>query len=252
MIQSVDRALRILELFVSDNKLSLTEISHRMELSKSTVFGLLETLKSRRYLDRDAMSGKYTLGAVLLKLGGLYKGRLDFRRIAYPIMLRLCEITNQVLQLAVLSGIEVVYLEKVENPNQRILQMVLPVGSTMPAHCTATGKMLLSSLKDFEIETLYHGYELKAYSSNTITDIDVLKNELKKVREQAYAIDKFESNEHVVGVAMPIYDFEGVMVAALSLGGVKGIYPEDNMDQMIELLRDATNEISSGLGFRIA
>lgn len=249
MIQSVDRALQILELFTTEDKLSLTEISAEMGLAKSTVFGLLETLEHRGYVYRDALSGKYTLGSILLKLGGLYKSRLDFRRIAYPIMVDLCKATNQVLQLAVLSGVEVVYIEKVDN--QSILQMVMPVGSTMPAHCTATGKMLLSNLNESEFDALYHDHKFEALSMNTITDIQKLKEELKKVREQKYAIDHFESNDQIIGVAMPIYDYQGTAVAALSLGGVKGIYPEENMDQMIQLLKKATYEISAALGFRV-
>lgn len=248
MIQSVDRALRIMELFMASETLSLTEISSEMGLPKSTVFGLLETLVAHHYLKRDSDTARYSLGLALLELGGLFSSRLSIRNVAYQVMQELSAKTNQSVPLSILSGFNIVYLERVAPPEQ-LYQFATRVGSSYPAHCTATGKMLLALLPDQELENLLRDRVLPRVTAQSITDPMELRQELRRIRERGYAIDDRESHDQVYGISTPILDHRGKAVAALSCGGFVGGFIGLE-ESVLGHLRKATEKISRELGYQ--
>lgn len=248
MIQSVDRALRILGLFLDKETLTLTEISRKMDLPKSTVFGLLETLEAHHYLKRDSETARYSLGVSLLELGGLYSSRLSIRDVAFPTMQALCEKSNQAATLSVLSGFNIVYLERMAPQNQ-LYFFDARVGSTYSAHCVATGKMLLALLPEQELDSLLKDRTLPRVTEHTITDPQEFREELRKIRERGYAMDNRESHSQVYSIAYPIFDYSGKAVAALSCGGFIGEIL-DNEESMRKLIRAASERISRELGYK--
>ena len=247
MIQSVDRALRIIELFIENETMSFTEIVSAMDLPKSTVFGLLETLEARNYISRNKRTGRYSLGVILLELGGLFSSRLGLREAAYPSMQKLCRKTNQTVQLSILNGMNVVYLEKVEP--QGLVQIYTRIGGVFPAHCTGTGKMLLACLEEDELDNLLGNRELEKKAKLTITNVEILKKELRITKERGYSKDYCESNDQVVGYAMPILNFEGKVIASISVGGVVGLFPLDHEGEILMALYEAVSEISVSMGY---
>jgi DNA-binding IclR family transcriptional regulator len=248
MIQSVDRALQIIELFIDHESLTLTEIYRLLGLKKSTAFGLLETLEARGYLRRDKMTQGYKLGPTMLKIGSLFAERLNLHDAAYPIMQKLCDDVGLTVQLSTLVGMDVVYLEKVE-PDE-LIQFTIRLGSSMPAHCTGTGKALLSCLSEEELDEKLRGYKLKQFTPYTITDSKILKEDLRKARALGYAKDFRESNENVVGYAVPIYNYAGHPIAGISVGGFLNSFPDEREEYLVKKLCESAEKISNILGYK--
>ncbi len=248
MIQSVDRALKIIELFIKNESLTLSEIYKMLDLKKSTAFGLLETLEARGYVRRDPKTQGYMLGQTMLKIGSLYAERLNLHNIAYPIMQELCDEVGLTIQLSTLVGMEVIYLDKVEP--KEALQFTIRIGSSMPAHCTGTGKALLSCLSDDELDERLNGVTLKQMSPYTITDHEALKEELRKIRALGYSYDNRESNENVVGYGVPIFDYTGSAVAGISIGGFIYNFPKERDEYLIKKICESAERISNAMGYK--
>lgn len=248
MIQSVERAIQILELFNDNDSLSLTEIAQLMNLPKTTVYGLISTLEAHQYVYQDELTARYTLGCSVLALGGLFSKRLDVRRVSLPFMKKLAQETNQTIQLSMLRDLDVIYLECVE-PEAAIL-LRIRVGNTAPANCTATGKVLLAYMEEKKLLQLLANNKLKGRTKYSITDPDRLMEEFAKIRKKGYAEDHFESDEQVMGYAMPVFDYRGRAIAGISVGGLVNFFSEEKGEEYRRLLRRAATEISESMGYR--
>ncbi|MDI3481382.1 MAG: hypothetical protein PWQ97_1037, partial [Tepidanaerobacteraceae bacterium] len=180
IVQSVDRALHILELFREESSLGLTQIAERMGLAKSTVYGLVATLEANHYLEQDPDNGKYRLGIRLLEMGELFNQRLDLRREAAPIMKSLVEKYAETVQLSILDGTEVVYIDLIEAPTS--IKYTSRIGKRAPAHCAGTGKAMLADLPEDIIDKLYSNKPLVTPTPRSISNIVLLKEHLKLVR----------------------------------------------------------------------
>jgi len=182
-IQSLFRALKTLE-YVAEhgNVAGLTEISKGMGMSKSTVHGLIATLEKCGYMRQDPRSGKYSLDIRLFEMGQAYVSNLDLREIALLYLRELSIHYQETTHLAVLSGEEVVYIDKVDGP--RSIGIRSQVGGRNPAYCTGVGKVLLSGLDERRIDSMYAGKTLKKYTENTVGDLAGLIHQIRQVREQ--------------------------------------------------------------------
>ena len=247
-IQSVDRALDILELYLhSPEELSVKEISEAMGLSKSTVHGLIKTLEQRGYLKQNPGNMKYRLGMKLFSLGNVVADHLDIRRIARPVIRRLVDNIKETVHLAVLNGDEVVYTEKVEGPGA--LRMYSQVGRRVPVYCTGVGKVILAFQDEETVERLLSKETLRALTPHTITDKAKLKAHLAAIREQGYALDNEEIELGLRCVAAPIYDHQGKVFASISCAG-PAIRMSGGLDSKIKAMKDAALEISRLLGYQ--
>ena len=246
MIQSVDRATQILELLLDKSSLSLTEISHEMQLSKSTVSGLVSTLECKGYLERQPQSLRYVLGPMLLRLGASYSKRLDYKNLAHEHLAALCEQTGMTVNMAILNGTNVIYLDNLNPEGMVVLET--KAGSVMPAHCVATGKALLAQLSDDELITLYQDYQFERYTPRTILSLHDLMVELSMTRERGYAIDNFESDARTFGVSMVVRDAYGNKPFAISAGGVAADRDLVISEHNLALLRQTIEQITQRLG----
>lgn len=247
LVRSVSRALQLLILLSLDSDLALMEISQRMHLAPSTAFRLLTTLQAHGFVEYSPENHKYRLGLVCLELGNAYLKESDTRQRALPILKALRDECKETVHLAILSGSEVVYIEK--------LDALLPigfmgsrVGGRAPAHCTALGKAMLAYKTPPEIRRLYAGIELPRLTPNTITDLEELIDELARTKERVYAIDNEEHELGVKCIAVPVLDHLQNAVAALSVSG-----PATRIDQyiaeqsLIRKLQEASQAISARL-----
>jgi len=186
-IQSVDRAIEILEQMASrDGCASLSELASAVGLSRSTVHGLLATMK-RRGLVAQESNGLYALGIKLFELGTAAVSRLDLRTIAGPVLQQLVDEFQETAHLVVGDALDVIYIDKRECA--RSMRIVSQVGYRLPAYCTAVGKAMLAFMPADELDRLLADAELRAWSRNTITDQEQLKAELQKIRRCGYALD---------------------------------------------------------------
>jgi len=179
IIQAVDRALRILDLFDEHRtELKITEISRRTGLHKSTVHSLLKTLQAHGYIDQNADSGKYRLGLKLVERGNLVLHSLDVRTVARGHLLDLSRKTGLTVHLVILDGKEGVYIDKVEGTSGIV--MYSRIGRRVPIHSSAVGKVLVAFQSEEVIRNILDGYEFVPHTPNTITDERTLSSRTGK------------------------------------------------------------------------
>lgn len=247
-IQSIDRALNILECFSSGSQeLGVTEISKLLGLHKSTAHGILITLEQRRYLEQNPETGKYKLGLKLFELGNLVQDGMDLKLIAGPFLQRLVEEHGETVHLVIMDQGEAVYIDKRESPQS--MRIVSQVGKRLPCHCTGVGKTLLAFLPEETLDAIIREKGLPRFTGNTITDPAVLKEHLRQVRRQGYAIDDQEITEGLRCVAAPIRNHTGNVVAAMSVAGPSIRMGPEKIGSIITSVTQAAEELSAKLGY---
>lgn len=248
----MERALDLLVTFsTAEPELTLTELSSRLNLSASTTYRLLVTLENRRYVEHNHQTGGYTLGVACLDLGTVFLSQLDFRDRVLPLLESLREECRETVHLAVLdrNQMEVIYLEKLEGLLP-IGMMGSRVGGRAPAYCTGLGKCLLAYVPDPVVREVYSANGMRAYTPNTITDVDELLLEMARIRKRGYAIDEVEYEPDVKCVAAPVWNHRQTVVGAISVTG-----PEQRMNRLIaegdviESVLEAAQEASVRLGY---
>jgi DNA-binding IclR family transcriptional regulator len=216
-VRAVERALDILLCFSQDGPaLSLTQISERVGMHKSTVHRLLATLESRRFLHRDRASGLYRLGFRFIEMSSLVLQEVDLRRWAQPYLQHLSAECGETIDLSVLDGAHVIYLDVVESP-QRV-KIAAAVGQRLPAFCTASGKAFMAYLPDDEVRNIL-GKGLAKYTEHTLLSITDLYEDLRLTRERGFAISEQEFENDIHAVAAPILDAGGYPVAVIAIVG---------------------------------
>lgn len=249
-VQSVERALRILEVIAQRGEpMSVTDIGARSGLRLGTVHRLLNTMMSKGFIQQDVATSKYKLGVKLFNIGNAALYDLDVRTVSNPHLKRLVEKCNETANLSILDEGEVVYIDQVESNNMIIVRMFARIGSRGPAHCTASGKVLLAGLSDEQLSKLLKD-PLERFTNETITDVATLKKEIERIRAQGYALDLGERDEGVRCVAAPIRNHEGKVIAAISISGpATRLTNHYLMYEVLPLVVREAREISVELGY---
>lgn len=246
-IQSVDRALNIVELISeSERGLTLAQISEQMDLPKSTVHGLLQTLRDHRYISQNKDNGRYTMGMHLFELGTKVAKSWDIRDAAKPAMRWLSKEFGETVHLGCEDNGEVLYLDKIAADS--LITIVSDIGARLPMHCSGIGKALLAHKSEYEVKRYIAQNGLIPLTGRTITDQDEFLKELEKIREQGFSLDDGEIMEGLRCVGVPITDPDGLVRYAVSVSGqVKDIYGK-RLERLIIETKRAAKEISYALG----
>ncbi len=244
-VQSVDRAITILEVLARFGEMGVTEVAGELDVHKSTAFRLMSTLEGRGLVEQAGERGKYRLGVGLLRLAGATTARLDVVQEARPICKALAAATGETVNVAVLSESSALYLDQVAGSSA--LQPHNWVGQHIPLHATSNGKVLLSGLVVERLDEVLHG--LPAYTALTITKRSALRRELDVVREQGYAVAIDELEVGLTAVAAPIRNAHGDVIASLSVSGPTFRLGTDKLGAVIPALSQAAEEISHRLGW---
>lgn len=214
-LQSVRRALRALEL-ISESDCGVTELGRKLGVHKATASRLVATLAERGFVERDPITEKYRLGFGLISLAGAAMGGNDLVRTARPILEDLAERTRETVNLGVISGESVVYIDQVTGT--RSIVSVNWVGQRTPLHCTSNGKVLLASMSETERDRLLRDGLIRL-TPRTIVDPDTLRAQLTEIAARGYAQTVEELEEGLNAVAAPVRGMGGDVVAALSVSG---------------------------------
>jgi IclR family pca regulon transcriptional regulator len=220
MSQSLERGLSILALFKSDHPLmGVSEIGRALDLSRSTAHRYVATLAALSYLQQDRESKRYRLGPRVLDLGFSAINSMDVREISTPHLQQLSDETGHTVNLAILDGGDVVYIERcrASRPGQREIDLNLHIGARLPAYCTAMGKALLAFLPDDRLTAILGNLELVKRGPNTIIDEAAFRTELAHVRETGIAVNDEELAYGLRSIAAPVSARSGEVVAALNL-----------------------------------
>jgi len=215
-IESLARGLAVLSAFSEDRpNLSLTDISQRLQLNKTTTFRLLSTLESLGYIERDQQTKLYHPGVEVLRLGFLVLNNLEVRQVATPYLRRLVDEVEETVNLAVLDNHEVIYIDRVGS--KHLVNVYRPVGSRLPAYCTSTGKAMLAFLPPEQLEEVLAVTTWERYTEQTITTPEDLKENLALIRERGFSDSEGEMIPELRDVSAPIYQHDGQVVAAVNI-----------------------------------
>lgn len=245
-IQSVDRALCILEIIAeSDDGLTLAQLSEEIGLPKSTVHGLVSTLRDHKFVRQAEDDGRYLMGIQLFEMGTKLARSWDIRDAAKPAMRWLSKEFGETVHLGSEDNGEVLYLDKIAADS--LVNIVSDIGARLPMHCSGIGKALLAHKSESEVKRYIAYKGLMPLTGRTITDPDKLIEELAKVREQGFALDDGEIMEGLRCVGVPIYDTDGLVRYAISVSGqVKDIYGK-RLERLIVETQRAAKEITYAL-----
>jgi DNA-binding IclR family transcriptional regulator len=244
-VQSVDRALSILEVLARVGEAGVTEIAAELDVHKSTAFRLVATLEAHRLVEQAGDRGRYRLGVGVLRLAGATTARLDLVQEARPICRQLAADTGETVNIAVLSESSALYLDQVAGSSA--LQPHNWVGQHIPLHATSNGKVLLSGLDQPGLDAILG--KLPTYTPSTITRKAKLREELDRVREQGYAVAVDELEIGLTAAAAPIRNVHGDVVASMSVSGPTFRLTADRIDGVVSRLVDAADEVSHRLGW---
>ena len=249
-VQSVERVFNILEIMAGEGApITVTELAEKVNLKISTVHRLLSTLLHRGYVEQEE-SNKYRLGLKLMELGNSVLYYSDIRTVARPFLEELVDRCNETVNLAILDDTDVVYIDQVESKNLIIVKMLAQVGNRGPVHCTSSGKALVAFLPEEKREETIARLDLAKYTNETITDLENLRKELKRVREDGYAVDWGEREEHVRCIAAPIFNHEGRAIASLSISGPSTRITTYYMkNELVDLIRETAERLSHKMGY---
>lgn len=249
MNNTLIKGLSIIELLAhSDRAMGLTEIAVALDLAKSNVHRLVQALTDARYIVKDEATGRYTAAIKLWELGSAVLARLDLRVHAQDVMDRLLEQTRETVHLSILDGDEVVYVHKLDSPNP--VRSYTQIGGRAKAHCVATGKAMLASRSLVALERM--AASLAPRTPGTIVEPSQFLQEMARIRTQGYAMNKGEWHENVYGIAAPVTDVSGDVVAALGLSGPKERFKASQIKVFAPLLVESAAQISQRLGAKTA
>ena len=248
-IQSLKRAAEIMEYIAKNENLAgITAISNGLDLSKSTVHGLVSTLAQMDYLQQDRRTGEYSLGIKLFELGQIVYYNTDLLTVAHPFLQKLVSKHQETVHLAVLSKVDVVYIDKVAS-NQSV-GIISRIGKRNPAYCTGVGKVLLAGIPVERLDEMIKIISFRKFTEKTIVEPELLKEELVQVRKNGYAVDMEEIEIGLVCVAVPIRNYEGRVVAAISLSGPLSRMEKERLPKIKADIIMTGNNISKQLGYK--
>ena len=228
----------------STQGLRISEISSSLDISKSTVHGITAALEDEGAVVRDPVSKKYTIGLTLMTLGKAAYERIDFKKIARPVMEDLMEQCQESVFLGVRNGERVTVIDMIES--RKDFKISSPIGTTLPLMAGAVGKVFLSQMESHSLEKYLHANPLVRYTANTIIDSDQYAKELGKVRQSGIATDDEEYISGVRAVAASIKKY-GAHIPALWVVGFKASMSDKKMPAIIEQTRSAVEKISKKL-----
>lgn len=247
-VQAIDRAIMVLDCFTERKpQLRLSEITEILDINKSTLHGIISTLKYHGLIDQDDLTQEYRLGLKHIEYGQRVLDSMNISRIAKPIIERVCDELEETVHIGTLDDEEVVYIEKKES--QQSMRIFTTIGARNPAHTTGVGKAMMAYLDEEELSNILPEVLVKL-TPKTITDRNQLKLELSQIRLRGFAYDNEENNLGLSCVAAPIFDYTGKAVYGISVSGPTMRMNSDKITRASRIVKEAADEISRKLGYR--
>jgi DNA-binding IclR family transcriptional regulator len=251
LVPALERGLRLLQLFDRGRvEIGAPEMARELELPRSTVFRLLQTLEYLGCVER-ADSGAYRLGSGILRLGFEYLASLEVTDVARGVVERLRDDSGCSAQLVIRDGRDVVIVLKAAGPGT--FSSNVSVGTRLPAHATILGRTLLCSLSDADLARLYPEPRLPEISTRSPRTLADLRKLLREDQARGYALSESFFEQGISAVAAPVRDYSGKVVAAVSLTVQKpNLEPKEFRDRLVQQVLAAAAAISERLNYRPA
>lgn len=244
-VKVLEKALTLLDLLRGATEpLGVNEIARSCGMSPATAFRFLKTLLNYGWVYQNTEE-KYTLGAKITAVTEKKSFFLTLKEVSYFIMSRLSESEREAMNLVV-RDLDRCYILG-QSRTEKIVDYVPPIGTVLPFHASACGKILLSELDENLLNGILDGMDFRRMTENTITDRAAFCEELAAVRRQGYALDRHESQNDGFCIAVPVRSDEGDILAALSFSGFIGYKSEIEVDYYVRLLKEASSAVTAQL-----
>ncbi|MEH7547908.1 MULTISPECIES: IclR family transcriptional regulator [Bacillaceae] len=244
VLQSVQNGLQILKLFTIEKPVwGITEIANALEMNKSSVSRLVSDLTAESFLQKEG--DKYSPGFSLLSISGVITSHLEIHRESKDILKKLVSDLGESAHVAILEGIEITYVHKVECTNP--VPLLSSIGKKNPVSCTSAGKVLLAFGKKNTVDSIIREGLLRM-GLNSQTDPEQLIDQLRQIKEQGYSICIDEMHDNIVSIAAPVRDYTGEVVAAVSVVGTRDRIQNHEIKRFTGRVMEAANEVSLRLG----
>jgi len=248
LVPSVDRALTMLELLAkSKNGISMSEMSRKLSLPKSSIHLILTTLERRGYLQKNPQSRKYQFGLKMFSLSRIAVENLEMRDQAHPFLISLMKKTGLTVHMGVLEWGEVVIIEKVDTPS--LIKVATWIGRRMDVNCTGVGKALLAFMTEEDFQDFIKANKLTKHNHKSIASINELRKELEIIHKQGYALDDEEDEIGLRCIGAPIFDSSQKVVAAISVAGTTSQIESSRIHAIAKDVMKTAKNISAQLGY---
>ncbi|WP_417770429.1 HTH-type transcriptional regulator BhcR [Stappia sp.] len=244
VIQSLDRALVVLDLLARHDGLSLSEIAEELDQSPATIYRVLSTLAARSIVESDAATQAWHIGPMAFRLGSAFLRRSSVIERSRPVMRKLMEDTRETSNLGIEKDGEVMFISQVES-HEAIRAFFRP-GTLSPLHASGIGKALMSQFSDARLDAYLAGAPLQQFTGRTIIAPDALRSDLTRARDLGYAVDDEEKTEGMRCIAAPVHDLYGETVAGISVSGPANRLTRERIEEVGRLVRDAATSLSEG------
>lgn len=252
MNQSLDTSLRALVVLEKLAQVScpqtLTELTQLTDIPKSSLMRLLSSLEESDYITRLPSRKGYITGPRAHKLGLTILQTPPLLRACQNILRKLVETTGETCNLNVLEGMNVQYLMREESPGSLRLKLHMKIGSRVPLHCTASGKLFLALAPEHIRMELIRQVDFKQYTDRTIMEKEQLESELKLIRQTRMGIDNEEFVRGMVAIAVPVYNQQSSMIAALACHAPTAQVTLQDLKKHVPAMQTAVSEIAPLLG----
>ena len=251
-IQALHHALTVLETFLEPDRMvqGISEISDALDLNKSRVFRILNTLEQHHFVQRDPETKQYRLGLALMAFGETARQRLEVVQVAAPVLDALAEQSGETVHLGILDGDESVCVAR--RVSAHTVRLYAEVGRRAPLHVGGVPKVLLAYLPAAERAQILRSGTLAPITDQTTVDPDELEETLAQIRRDGYNVAVGDLDPEVHSIAAPIHDHAGRVVAAVSVAGPSHRFPPAKVESTIRLVCRSAAEISRLLGYRTA
>jgi len=246
-VQSVDRAISVLEILARRGEAGVSEVASEIDVHKSTAFRLLGALEGRGLVEQSADRGKYRLGFGLIPLAGAVSDRLDVTQQGRAVLHRLAAEMGETINLAVLQEHWAVNVDQARGPSTVATHNW--IGRLTPLHCTSSGKVLLGYVPAERRAALLAASGMERFTPHTVTNAAELDAEMRGVVEQGYATSVEEYETGLNALAAPVLDRAGEVIAAVSVSGPSYRLTEERLATLIEPLKAGAAEISRKMGW---
>lgn len=245
IIQSVAKAMKLLDLLAeSPVPLSLAEISGQTGWPKSTIHGLLSTMRESSVVAQDE-EGRYMLGIRLFEYGCTLSSSWTILETAKPFIQHISYQTGEAVFLSILDRGEVITLDRADNRTG--LQTSAEMGCRLPVHCTSQGKLFLAFMPEQDQKNILKRTDLREYTPHTITTLPALQKEFEKIRQQGYAIENGEYKMGLRSVAAPIFDHDGCLRYAIGIIGMFRQIESEKFHRAVSVVKETADRISQAL-----
>jgi IclR family acetate operon transcriptional repressor len=246
-VQSVDRALSIIETLAEDDEgYRLSDLAIRTGLSTSTVHRLLATLESRRFVQFDRTESKWHVGARSFTVGATFARRRNFSAQAVPYLRKLRDLTRETANLAVVDDEFIVVLTRMES--REIMRSLTKVGGRVAMVASGVGKAVLATWSDEDVNAIIRHHGMPRMTEKSIVRPSDLFKELETVRRQGFAIDDEEACMGLRCIAAVVYNDCSEPLAAISVSGMTGRLTDDRLPSLGETVREVAAELTLALG----